>query len=115
MTLGPAMVFLSLAEGKLNAFTEKISIFGRVPMFYYLIHIFLIHLLAMAAVVASGYKWSDMVVTTWVTGSTELKGYGFSLPIVCGIWLATVVLLYPACNWYDKYKRSHQAWWLSYL
>jgi uncharacterized membrane protein len=115
MTLGPAMVFLSLAEGKLNAFTEKISTFGRVPMFYYLIHIFLIHLLAMAAVVASGYKWSDMVVTTWVTGSPELKGYGFSLPVVYGIWLVTVIVLYPLCNWYDKYKRSHQAWWLSYL
>jgi uncharacterized membrane protein len=117
MTLGPALVFLFLAEGKLNTFTEKISTFGRVPMFYYLAHIFFIHLLAMAAVVASGHKWSDMVVWTWVTSSPELKGYGFSLPVVYAIWLGTVIVMYPLCNWYDKYKRSHQAqqWWLSYI
>jgi uncharacterized membrane protein len=117
MTLGPALVFLSLAEEKLNSFTEKISTFGRVPMFYYLVHIFFIHLLAMAAVVASGHKWSDMVVRTWVTSSPELKGYGFSLPVVYAIWLGTVIVLYPLCKAYDKYKRNHQGqyWWLSYL
>jgi len=117
VTLGPALIFLSLAEGKLNAITEKISTFGRVPMFYYLIHIFFIHLLAVAAVVAQGHKWSDMVVQTWVTSSPELKGYGFSLPVVYAIWLGTVILLYPLCAWYDRYKRAHQARnrWLSYL
>jgi uncharacterized membrane protein len=117
MTLGPALVFLSLAEGRLNALTEKISVFGRVPMFYYLVHIFLIHLLAMAAAAASGYKWSDMVVTTWVTASPALKGYGFNLLTVYGIWLGTVILLYPLCKRYDRYKRAHQGqyWWLSYI
>ncbi len=117
MTLGPALVFLSLSEGKLNTVTEKISTFGRVPMFYYLVHIFFIHLLAMAAVVALGHKWSDMVVQTWVTSSPDLKGYGFSLPVVYAIWLGTVILLYPLCKWYDGYKRAHQGEyrWLSYL
>jgi uncharacterized membrane protein len=117
MTLGPALVFLSLAEGKLNALTEKISTFGRVPMFYYLVHIFLVHLLAVVAVVASGYKWTTMVVRSWVTSSPELKGYGFNLAVVYGVWLGTVILLYPVCKWYDKYKRDHQgvAWWLSYI
>jgi len=117
MTLGPALVFLSLAEGKMNAFTEKISTFGRVPMFYYLVHIFVVHLLAVVAVVASGHKWSDMVVATWVTASPELKGYGFNLLTVYGIWLGTVILLYPLCKGYDKYKRIHQGQyrWLSYI
>ncbi len=117
ITLGPALVFLAFAEGKLNAFTEKISTFGRVPMFYYLVHIFFVHLLAVIAVVATGHAWTDMVVTTWVTNSPGLKGYGFNLATVYLVWAATVILLYPLCNWFDKYKRSHQAsqWWLSYI
>ncbi len=87
-------------------------------MFYYLLHIFLIHVLAVIAAVATGHVWTDMVVTTWVTNSPGLKGYGFNLPTVYLIWAATVILLYPLCNnWFDKYKRSHQAsqWWLSYI
>ena len=117
MTLGPALIFLALTERPLNAMTEKITVFGRVPMFYYLTHILLIHLLALPGAIISGYKLADMVLTTRVNSSPELKGYGFDLGIVYIIWIGVVLFLYPFCKWFDRYKRTHQATkkWLSYL
>ena len=117
MTLGPALIFLGLTWNPLNTFTKKIKVFGRVPMFYYLFHILMIHLLASIAAVASGYKWSDMVLTTMINRSPALKGYGFNLLIVYLVWVALIFILYPICKWFDDYKsthRSHQRW-LSYL
>src|SRR4030095_126377 len=58
MTLGPALVFLAVAEKPLDGLAKRITILGRVPMFYYLLHIFLIHLFALLAAIISGYKWS---------------------------------------------------------
>ena len=89
MTLGPALIFLALTEKPLNTFTKKITVFGRVPMFYYLLHIFLIHLFALIAAVISGYKWSDMILTTMINRSPALKGYGFNLLIVYLVWVGT--------------------------
>ena len=117
MTLGPALIFLSLSEKPLNRLISKITIFGRVPMFYYLVHIFLIHLLAVIGAIISGYKWSDMILSTRVNASPQLKGYGFNLITVYIIWIGLVIILYPFCKKFDKYKKANQSakWWLSYL
>jgi uncharacterized membrane protein len=117
MTLGPAMVFLALAERPLNCLSENISVFGRVPMFYYLAHILLIHLLAIGGVLISGYKASDMIISDRVNRVTALKGYGFDLPIVYWVWITVVLILFPFCEWFDRYKRAHlpEKKWLSYL
>jgi uncharacterized membrane protein len=117
MTLGPAMVFLALAEKPLNAIGKRITVFGRVPMFYYLIHILLIHLSALVAAVISGYKWSDMVLTTMINRSPALKGYGFNLLTVYIVWVSLIFILYPISKWFDQYKRTHRSgqWWLTYV
>jgi len=117
VTLGPALIFLALTEKPLNAWTAKITVLGRVPMFYYLAHILLIHIFAVIAAVISGYKWSDMILSTRVQAAPQLKGYGFDLPIVYAVWITLVLILYPLCKWFDHYKRTHQSskWWLSYL
>jgi hypothetical protein len=117
VTLGPALVFLALTEKPLNVLTQKITVFGRVPMFYYLIHLFLIHLFAVIGAVIAGYKWSDMILTSLVNRQPELKGYGFDLIVVYIIWIALILILYPFCKWFDHYKRTRQSgkWWLSYL
>lgn len=116
ITLGPALIFLSLAERPLNRLTEKLVIFGRVPMFYYLAHILLIHVLAIIAALVTGYP-AMVILTGPVDATTQLKGYGFDLPVVYLIWLGLILFLFPFCKWFDTYKRKHQAkqWWLSYL
>lgn len=117
MTLGPAFIFLAFAENKLTLFAEKISIFGRVAMFYYLTHILLIHFFATIAALLQGFYFKDMVLSTSVMSSTSLKGYGFNLVTVYMIWISLLLFLYPLCKWYDQYKRKQLAakWWLSYL
>jgi uncharacterized membrane protein len=117
VTVGPALVFLALTERPLNALSQRIVIFGKVPMFYYLAHIFLIHLLAIIAVVITGRAASAMILNDRVNRVTALKGYGFALPWVYAVWIAVILILYPCCIWYGKYKKAHQStqWWLSYL
>lgn len=117
MTLGPALIFLTIAEKPLNALTSKIAVFGRVAMFYYLAHILLIHILALFGALIGGYKLSDMVLTSGVDDAVQLKGYGFNLLTVYIVWMALILMLYPLCKWFDRYKRAHlhSKWWLSYI
>lgn len=117
VTEGFAFIFLGLTENIANRFTKIISVFGRVPMFYYLIHIYIIHLLALVAASLTGYNWTDFTnLSTWVTDNPKLKGYGFGLGIVYLVWIGLILFLYPLCKWYDRYKLQHKGkWWLSYL
>jgi uncharacterized membrane protein len=117
VTEGFALLFLAITENISNRLTKFISVYGRVPMFYYLVHIFLIHLGAMGAAVLNGYHWTDMTgFTSWIDYMPNLKGYGFPLGIVYGIWVTIVLILYPFCKMYDGYKSRHkEKWWLSYL
>jgi len=118
MTLGPALLFLAYAERPLNKLTSRVTVFGRVPMFFYLLHIPLIHGIAILAAALSHHSASDMVnLTTWVTANAQLKGYGFSLWIVYLVWIVVTLLLYPLCLRFSQYKRAHQAEkkWLSYF
>jgi uncharacterized membrane protein len=116
MTLGPSMLFLAFTEKPLNRFTEKLVTIGRVPMFFYLLHIYLIHALAVAAAALSGYKWSDMVLTGWVSANSQLQGYGYSLAFVFALWIIIIIGVYPLIKWYDNYKRvNRDKWWLSYI
>lgn len=118
MTIGPALLFLAWSERTPGWLGQRVSIFGRVPLFYYILHLYLLHLLAMFATSFSGHQWSDMVLDNalWTGRVDQLKGYGFSLGVTWLVWILVVVLLYPLCKWYDQYKRSHKdQWWLSYL
>jgi uncharacterized membrane protein len=117
ITLGPGMIFLAFAEKPLILIQEKISVFGKVPFFYYVLHIFLIHFLAVAGAVLSGYRWSDMILKTRVNSTAELKGYGFNLMTVYVLWFAVILLLFPLCQWFAAYKTKYQStkWWLPYL
>jgi uncharacterized membrane protein len=117
VTDGAALIFLGLTENLSNRFTKIISVYGRVPLFFYLLHLYIIHLLAMAAAVFTGFSWRDMTsFTSWISSMPNLKGYGFNLAIVYGVWISIVILLYPLCRNYDRYKSRHkEKWWLSYL
>ena len=117
VTLGPILIFLAFSEKPLNALTERVSVFGRVPMFFYLLHIPLIHALAIVGATVSGYPAGSMILGNRVNRVHELQGYGFSLPTVYLVWASVVLALYPLCRWFDRYKRKHAStkWWLSYL
>lgn len=117
ITVGPGLIFLALTENVSNWLTRQVEVFGRVPMFFYLAHILLIHVLATIGAAMLGFKISAMVLTTSVQAAPALKGYGFNLPVVYGVWGLLLLLLYPCCKWFDLFKRNHQStkWWLRYL
>ena len=116
VTLGPSILFLAAAERFEAKWTGPLVVIGRVPMFFYIIHIYAIHILAVFAVVLSGHNASDMVISFWVSNEPQLQGYGFGLWMVYLVWMVLVLALYPLCYQYDAYKtRNRQFWWLSYL
>ena len=116
ITLGPTMVFLAFAGKWKGGLFDKLVIIGRVPMFFYIIHIYVIHLMALVAAYLTGFDLSDMVIDVWVTMQPELQGYGFDLWVVYLIWIILTIGLYPFCRWYNTYKSNNRAkWWLSYL
>jgi uncharacterized membrane protein len=116
MTLGVAFIVLVNIEKLKGKVVDFFCTFGRVPFFYYILHIFLIHFTAMLFAQFSGFGWTKMLLPTWITFAPGLKGYGFSLWVVYAVWVAIILLLYPVCLKYDKYKQAHkEKWWLSYL
>lgn len=117
ITLGTAFLFLAFTEKLQNAVVKAVSVYGRVPMFYYLIHIYIIHLIALvASALTPGQNWKIWILDQPIWFTTSLKGYGFSLPVAYLVWFIIVAALYPLCKRYDAYKQAHkEKWWLSYL
>ena len=113
MTIGPAFLFLAFAETWKNKFLDAITVFGRVPFFYYILHIYLIHAVALVVFIVSGYSLSNLDPTAIFGGFP--KGFGVPLWAVYLLWAAVVVALYLPCRWYNKYKSSKGHWWLSYV
>jgi len=114
ITLGIAGVALSLADGADSFFTRLLIVYGKVPLFYYLIHWYLVKLSMVIMVLLQGYGFSDMPIGPFSFGRPP--GAGVNLPMVYVVWLSLVVILYPLCRWYGQYKASHpEKAWLRYV
>ena len=116
MTLGPALIVLALLDRGTPRFLQPVLVFGRVPLFYYLLHIPLIHGLAVL------FAWARHGHAEWLFANPPVDGpppmpadYGYSLAIVYLIWIGVVVALYPVCRWFSNIKRRRREVWLSYL
>lgn len=116
MTLGAAFILLANSEKLKGKLVDFFCTFGRVPFFYYILHIYLIHIVAMIFAQLSGIGWAKMILPTWISFVPDLRGYGFPLWAVYIIWVAVILVLYPICLKYDRYKQAHkEKWYLSYL
>ncbi len=111
MTLGPALVALYAFRRAGGPLARALVTFGRVPFLFYVAHIYLVHMIAVAAGVAQGYPLSSMLVYHGYTPA----GFGFGLPVIYVVWIAVVVALYPLCRRYAELRGRSRAWWLSYL
>jgi uncharacterized membrane protein len=116
ITLGPALLFLVAFETTKNKITNFFLVFGRVPLFYYFLHMLVIHVFAIIGMFIFGGNWQDMIVTGKGFMSQKLITYGYSLLVVYLVWIGVVLLLYPFCKKYMHYKANNkEKWWLSYL
>ncbi|MDQ2768496.1 MAG: heparan-alpha-glucosaminide N-acetyltransferase domain-containing protein [Gemmatimonadota bacterium] len=117
MTLGPALVLLWAVDGGTPRVLEPARIIGKVPMFYYVLHFALIHLLAVATCLVRYHS------AHWMFESPDLghypfsapPGWGYSLPIVYVVWAIVVTLMYPLCRWFAELKQRRNEAWLSYF
>jgi uncharacterized membrane protein len=118
MTLGPGILILGLLEHITLGNQNPLLVFGRVPLFYYLLHLPLIHGLAMLlAWFRYGHAAFLLNAPPSLFGPTQgfPADYGYDLGVVYLIWLGVVIALYPACNWFAALKRRNRAVVLSYL
>ena len=114
LTLGPVLILLALTEKATGAFSRVLQVYGRVPFFYYVLHLYLIHLCCAILFFASGYGFKD-AYDPKAFFLFRRHDLGFGLGGVYLIWLFVVTLLYFPSKWYDSYKRVHHKWWLSYI
>lgn len=116
MTMGPALILLAAVEPLQNRLAKPVITFGRVPFFFYIVHLYLIHGLAMLLLIYQGRNGSEYVLSAEGIRSGTLSNFGLNLEAVYVIWVLVVVLLYPICRWYQKYRESNPSkWWLRYL
>lgn len=114
-TLGITSVLLSISERFNHKTTKLISIFGSVPLFYFMLHLFVIHTIMLAMVFIQGYHWNDLLFTNFNLGRPTGKS-GVSLKWIYVIWICVVVTMYPLCKWYSNYKSMHkEKQWLRYF
>jgi uncharacterized membrane protein len=111
---GIGMLLLVVFERVRNKFTDVLNVYGRVPFFYYVLHFYLIHLLCIIGFFAAGYGAAD-IRTPNFPFNFRPPNFGYPLWAVYLIWIGVVAALYPLCKWYNKYKSTHNHWWLSYV
>lgn len=117
MTLGGTFLLLSNSEKWKGKAVDFICSFGRVPFFYYIIHLYLIHLTAIGLAAIKGFVWEkNMILSVWLGFDMPIPGYGFPLWVVYTVWISVILLLYPLCKRFDRYKMANKdKWWLSYF
>lgn len=117
VTISVALLSLVWLERVRNVFSRVMTVFGRTAFFYYILHIYVIHLLATVAFFARGHSMADAAHTgSHFPFMFVAPGEGYNLGVVYAIWILVIAALYPVCKWYDRYKQNHkEMWWLSYL
>jgi uncharacterized membrane protein len=117
MTLGPALLVLRALDGPTPRLLRPATILGRVPLFYFVLHLSLIHLLAVIVCYAQhgAAHWMFESPNLGAYPFTPPPGWGLSLPVIYLLWMVVVLMLYPVCSWFASVKRRGTAPWLSYL
>lgn len=120
MTLGPALLLLALFDRYATGWRNPLIVFGRVPMFFFIAHFLLIHiLLVLASFLRYGRPALGFVFNPLPSmgGPAALfpHGFGYGLPTVYGVWALIVIVLCPVCHWFGGVKQGRKSWWLSYF
>jgi len=108
MTLGPMLLLAAATDSARGRFANWIATFGGVPFFYYIAHLYLLHILAVL------FAWATIGNVAF-TASQKPEGFGIGLVGIYAVWLTVVITLYPLCRWFAAIKQRHTEWWWSYL
>jgi uncharacterized membrane protein len=114
MTIGPALLILAFIENIQNKVTSVLTIYGRVPFLYYVLHFYIIHTIAVILFFATGHG-SNEIADPQLPFLFRPMHYGYDLWVVYAVWLFVIIVLYWPCKWFNKYRSTHHQWWLSYV
>jgi uncharacterized membrane protein len=116
MTLGPSLILLGLLDKSKaeRGLSRVLMVYGRVPLLYYVLHIYLIHLLAIA--VSFVFHQPTLHGSVIADSATKPVEYGHGLPFIYAMWILVVAILYVPSRWFMEFRSRHRDWsWLSYL
>ncbi len=116
MTLGPALILLGLLDRTQaeHGPTRVLLVFGRVPLCFYMLHLYVLHIIG----VISSVLFQQPIWHAVAIGEHAQRplGYGHGLPYIYAMWLLAVAILYVPCRWFMEFKARHRDWnWVSYL
>lgn len=120
MTIGPALMLLAWYDRLKFSNRNPLIVFGRVPLFYFVLHFYAIHILLG---IMSYIRYGSRTLSFIFHGIPAMGGprdvyppdFGYPLWVTYAIWICMVAALYPICRWFAQYKATHRSWWLSYL
>jgi uncharacterized membrane protein len=118
MTMGPAILLLGLFDGWKFSRANPLVVFGRVPLFYFVVHLFLIHGLTIPpALIRYGHAGFPLNPLPSMGGQASLypADYGYGLGTVYLVWGGVVLAMYPLCLWFARLKSRRNDWWLRYF
>lgn len=115
LTLGVMFLILALAEQFENRFSNFVSVYGKTPLFFYLIHWYIVHPLLIVILLIQGFSWTQMDFASGNFGRPKGVESGLSLGAVYVIWFSVVLLLHYPCKRYGAHKTLHKTKWLKYL
>ncbi|MEO7140868.1 MAG: heparan-alpha-glucosaminide N-acetyltransferase domain-containing protein [Ferruginibacter sp.] len=116
VTLGILFIAFATFSGSANnKIAGVLSVYGKTPMFYFLVHFYLIHVLMVVMLFIQGFHWTDLNFASGNFGRSKNVKSGLGLGAVYLLWLFVVIALYKPCMWYAKYKATHKHWWLRYI
>jgi uncharacterized membrane protein len=114
--LGIQFIILSIAEEKKGVWMDRISVYGKTPLFYFLVHFYLIHILMFIMLFFQGFHFQDLSFGPGQMGRPKGVPSGIGLGGIYLVWIGVVIVMYPLCRWYGRYKLSHKDnLWLKYL
>ncbi|PBJ06122.1 DUF1624 domain-containing protein [Flavobacterium sp. ACN6] len=115
VTLGILFLLLAFAEQFHNTVKKVTLVYGKVPLFYFVVHFYVIHILTLFMLFAQGFNWQQLEFAAGTFGRPKGVESGLPLWSIYCIWILVVALLYKPCQWFGKYKAEKQYWWLKYI
>ncbi|MDI1356365.1 MAG: heparan-alpha-glucosaminide N-acetyltransferase domain-containing protein [bacterium] len=115
ITLAIMFFVLRLADQRGGALVKFFLTYGKVPMFFYILHWYVIHIGMYVMLWLQGFTWNDLNFGIMGCGRPETGG-GLDLPFVYVYWISVILVMFPLCRWYGKYKSAHKdVLWLKYI
>lgn len=115
VTLGISFLLLAFADQFHNKVKKVTLVYGKVPLFYFVNHFYVIHILTLGMLIIQGFDWSQFEFASGTFGRPKGVESGLPLWAIYLIWIFVVGLLYKPSQWFGKYKAENNFWWLKYI